>query len=128
MNLQWIPQKGHHFPDQAYILFHLQEDKNEDLLKIQSDIEQIIRQEKKLNLSIDAKQIDTADIVWDEVYHAHSPWLLEMKNLRLTQIEGYLWLPCGGTHVKNISEIGDFSKIEIKKKKQEIKVKYELSS
>lgn len=43
----------------------------------------------------------------------HVPEKLPPTNLRIVQIEGFEPIPCGGTHVKSLSEIGEFKIVDI---------------
>lgn len=57
----------------------------------------------------------------------HVPEKLPATNLRVVQIEGFDAIPCGGTHVKNLSEIGDFKVIRVESAGEQNMILFDLA-
>lgn len=109
-NIDWIPGKGYHFPQGAYIEYT-------------GDLEGYDSEKLKQDISNKAKEIITRNIqtriVFDE---------LKLQNGKPTRIVYYgdFGIPCGGTHVTNLSDIRTITIRKIKKEKDAIRVSYEI--
>lgn len=122
MHLPLFPVKGHHFPGQSYLEFEgdsscitketIDELRMAMLIDIQADL--------KINVEISAlgtKIFKSALIPKNFKPPVNKP-------LRFTQIEGYRWLPCGGTHVEALREIKSVQPIEFYNKGGNIRLSY----
>ncbi len=114
--------KGHQFPGEAYVEF-LQvpnTDSSSFLMQLQKELSKIIingADVKTLNLDpITAKKI-MANLLYD---------LPMNKELRICKIEGFDPVPCGGTHITNLKQIGNLLITKCKSKKGRTKIFYEL--
>ena len=115
LNLNWKGQKGYHFLEGSYVSYKIL-DKNkqiEDREKLKSDLENQVNNLVKQNLEMQI-EIDT-----DQTFRE--------KPLRTVNFLGFKKCGCGGTHVKNSSEIGPIQIRKIKIKKDEAKVSYTLT-
>ena len=110
LSIDWVPGKGYHFPQGAYIEYSGSLD-NLDIEKLKLDIEQEAHE-------IISRNIETK-LVFDETK------LQNGKPMR-TVYYGDFGIPCGGTHVSNLSEIGNIKIRKIKKEKDAIRVSYEM--
>lgn len=101
-----VAYQGNHYPDSSYVKFKMQSPfPNENKEEIKTVVEE------KFNAWIDQ------DHPIEEV--------LEPSGLR--QVKVYQeWTPCGGTHVKNLKDLGGMSitEISINKKESTVTVKY----
>ncbi|MDD9919961.1 MAG: hypothetical protein OXR68_05005, partial [Alphaproteobacteria bacterium] len=62
----------------------------------------------------------------EKLCHFVLPNMPEDKPTRVVVVWGEKGIPCGGTHVQNISELGEVKIRKVKSKKGSIKVSYEL--
>ena len=111
MSIDWIPGKGYHFPQGAYVEYS-GNISNLDVENLKSEIGQ------KCN-EIISRNIETK-LVFDE----HK--LQNGKSMR-TVFYGEYGIPCGGTHVSNLKEIISIGIRKIKKEKDAIRVSYSVS-
>lgn len=111
LGLDWKPGKGYHFPEGPYIEYSgaLDEDKKENL---KTEIERISNQ------LIEQKIPVTVKFVADQ--------LVNGKPARVV-LYGDFAVPCGGTHVNNLAEIGGITVRKIKQEKGAIRVGYDVS-
>ncbi len=114
-----IAVKGYHFPDGAYVEFNTSIASSEEL---KEKLNTILSNELKQSKNITAKLVNYDELV--KLCSNIPTYLPKDKPLRVADIEGFEPVPCGGTHLKNLSEI---SKIEIRKisnKKKKGKISY----
>ena len=110
LSINWVSGKGYHFPQGAYI---------EYLGNIDGyDIEKLKHEIANKAQEILARNIQTR-IAFDESELQNS------KPMR-TVYYGDFGIPCGGTHVANLSDIGTITIRKIKKEKDFIRVSYEI--
>merc|ERR1712232_1253726 len=96
LDLKWIPGKGYHFAEGPYVEYVLNDDSRKIDTKKAGDKEKLIEQ---LQGAIDG------------LVGAGGAVLVQYKSdVRHVEMAGEE-CPCGGTHVKNITEIG---KVEVK--------------
>lgn len=115
--------KGHHFPGESYVEFSVQNglDVQEiDVPLLNSEIEGLIRQD----LAIQSKYIAS-----DELANIcpNLPYSIpEGRSVRLVAIDSFDYQPCGGTHVKSLSELEGLQIIKYKIKGGSIKISYSI--
>ena len=110
--------KGHSFPGEAYVEF----------------IGDGLPETDEIYINMDAaitQSLDTImfEILPDEFANKYYclPYPVPMhKAFRVMQIGNFMPIPCGGTHIKNTTEIGNFNIRKISKKGERLKVAYEL--
>lgn len=122
MQLPLFPIKGHHFPGEAYIEFE------GDINCITPDTIDEMRMAMIIDLQSSPKIIVQLAEAGSKIFES----ALLPKNfkppvnkpLRFTQIEGYKWLPCGGTHVEALREIKSVLPTEFYVKNGILRLKY----
>lgn len=122
LNINWIPGKGYHFPEGPYIEYagNLV---NIDREKLKTDIEGLCN--KFILEKIPTKLLFMDKEEMKKVCHHVPDFLPSGKPLRVVMY-GDFGVPCGGTHVSNLEQVG---KIFIRKIKQEgsnIRIGYEI--
>lgn len=110
LGIDWVPGKGYHFPQGAYIEYTGNLDGH--------DIEKL-----KHNIANKAQEILARNIQTRLVFDESK--LQNGKAMR-TVYYGDFGIPCGGTHVANLSDIGTITIRKIKKEKDTIRVSYEI--
>lgn len=123
MNLPWVPGKGYHFPDGPYVEYAGSlEGINVDELK--ANIE-----ERCNKIIVHDAPTSTKFVTKEELAQLcrHVPDNLpEGKPIRVV-LYGSFGVPCGGTHVAHLAEVGHESIRKIKHEKGVIKVGYDIS-
>lgn len=125
LGLDWVPGKGYHFPDGPYVEYQGSLPENlEEREKLRKNLEQ--KMQEFVNSGVDTEiRFVTKEEMAKLVRHVPGN-LPENKPTRIV-LYGNFAVPCGGTHVANLSDIG---KISIKKlgiKNGAVKVSYLLN-
>lgn len=117
-----VPAKGHHFPGEAYIEVIEQErtDKAYSVEELNTLIEQAIQQEKASRI----RRVAFSEI--EQTRPLLAPMIPKSEQVRVLEIEGYAFVPCGGTHVSNMKELSGLTVTRAKRKKDRIKFSYEI--
>ncbi len=122
LGLDWIPGKGFHFPDGPYVEYQGQLPEDTENLKKQL--------EKVANNFIDQSVQTHIQFMPKEQMSTickHVPdYLPEGKPARVVFYGAYA-VPCGGTHVANLTEISHFSIRKIKLEKGNIRISYTIT-
>lgn len=111
LGLDWKPGKGYHFPEGPYIEYAgvLDESAKENLrTEIERISNEIINQKIPVTIKFIADQLVNGKPARVVMYGEHS-------------------VPCGGTHVNNLSEVGTVNIRKIKQEKGAIRVGYDVS-
>jgi len=123
LGLNWEPTKGIHYPGQAAVEYRgeLTASADEIKNKIEAEINRLVM----LGFKTRAEMASAANI-------AEKSWFVPNnmpadKPMRVVTILGDKGVPCGGTHVADISEIGPITVRYVKAKKGDIKVAYEFT-
>ncbi|MBI2054803.1 MAG: hypothetical protein HYT39_01750 [Candidatus Sungbacteria bacterium] len=122
LGLDWIPGKGFHFPEGPYVEYAGSlEDSDKDKIKanIESLCNKFIQEGKITKLLFMTKE------KMGEVCHFVPDYIPEGKPGRVVMY-GDFGVPCGGTHVNNISEIKRMNIRKIKKEGSNIRVGYDI--
>lgn len=118
-----IPTKGFHFPEGPNVEYKgtIDESEREELkARLESRLNEMIKEGCEVETKLVSKEelAEYCDFVPD--------YIPEDKPTRIVKVWGEDWIPCGGTHVKNISELGTVTIRKIKCKKGNSKISYEL--
>lgn len=123
LGYKWIPTKGYHFPDGSYVEYRANledEPKDQIVNKINQQINNILSKDIKTSIRFMPKE------KMKEFCHNVPDYLPEGKPSRIVLYDGF-GVPCGGTHVASLSEIGAMTVKKIKNRPEStIRVSYEL--
>lgn len=122
MNLPLIPTKGHHFFGESYIEFE------GDINCITPDSIDEMKMAMRIDLQYSPKIIvEEVELNSPKLNNALLPKNFKPpvnKPLRLTTIEGYKSIPCGGTHVEKLRDIKQVTPLEFQQKGSKVRLKY----
>lgn len=124
VGMKLMPSRGYHFPEGAYVEYigSLDEQERERLLPtIQQEVDAIIAQELPVSvMMVSIEQLHKmAQFVPD--------YIPKDKPSRVMIIQGCYAIPCGGTHVANLKEIGSLKIEKIKNKKGNVRISYSIT-
>lgn len=124
LHLDWIPGKGYHFPNGPYVEYEgVLESMDKEKLK--ADLQTICNQIIKKALPTHLIYCSKSDV---PKYCQHVPdYLPDDKPVRLIFFDNFA-VPCGGTHVNNLSEIKGMIIRKIKAEKNKVKVSYDIEN
>ncbi len=112
LKLPWIPGKGYHFPNSPYVEYEASlEDVDREVLRTQIE-------DKCNNL---VKEACPTKILFIEKERMH-----ESRKPTRVVLFGDFGVPCGGTHVNNLSEIGAIVVRKIKREGKNVQVRYDV--
>ncbi len=115
--------KGFHFPEGAYVEFIgvKPEDTPKFIERLENDLALAIRE----NHSVKEELVNIEQLRGMGIYIP--PNLPEDKPLRVVTIGDFEPIPCGGTHVRFVEELGTVKIRKVKAKKDRVKVSYQVS-
>ena len=117
------PAKGYHFPEGAYVEYEgtLEEQERNELIKpLQAEINKIVHASLPIEIQlVTKKQLeDKSKFIPDD--------LPTNKPTRIMTVQGYMAIPCGGTHVTNTKDIG-LTINKIRNKKGNLRISYSVN-
>lgn len=118
----WLPDRGHHFPGECFVSY--KGDKPEDPGNFIEKSNRLLAELIASDISISDSMATLAEI--RETCSYVPPNMPEDKPLRLVTIGDNTPCPCGGTHVRRLSELGSVVIRKIKAKKDLIKISYDV--
>jgi Ser-tRNA(Ala) deacylase AlaX len=123
LGVSWVPGKGYHFPNGPYVEYAGSLE-GVDVEKLKSDIENKASEIIKRNDSVTIRFMPKEEMntVCDNV----PDYLPAGKPARVVMY-GNFGIPCGGTHVEHLADIGDLTIRKIKKEGKNIKVSYDVT-
>lgn len=100
----WIPIKASHYPDDCKVVFKRTEKSldNIEISDLTTEIEKILNEDYEKSIHYQEQK-------------------------RVVSFGGKITYMCGGTHVNKLSEIGDFSIIKTKIKKDNLTISYSIN-
>jgi Ser-tRNA(Ala) deacylase AlaX len=119
---KWIPGKGYSFPDGPYVEYS-GDIANVDQQKAKQDIETMCQQLIEEDLPVTIEFMSREEMVKRLLY---VPDYLPTDRPARVVFMGDYGIPCGGTHVKNLKEIGTVTVRKIKIGESTLKVSYQL--
>ncbi len=121
----WKPGKGSHFPGVCYVEYdgELNLDEAEDLAR---DMEKVLADVVAKGGAITPSRVPSAEA---HKYSAYLPQFIldSYKNVHVTRYPNDFYICCGGTHISDVSELGEVKIEKIKKKGGKIRVSYGVS-
>lgn len=122
LNIHWIPGKGYHFPEGPYVEYegNLGDLDKEDLrMKIEKTCNEIIQENTATRIEfVSAEELKKRGF---EI----PPTLDSGKPLRIVYY-GDFGVPCGGTHVSQLSDLHSMTIRKIKQEGANIRVAYDV--
>lgn len=116
--------KGYHFPDGAYVEFagEIPPEQKEDAIGLlQEQVDIILSQDNPTSVtSVEYSELSDCCLEVPSYFSAES------GPIRVVRFGEYLGCACGGTHVSNLSTIGELKIEKIQKKKKNIRIKYSV--
>ena len=121
-NWGWVTGKGAHYPDMAFVEYSGEfdgEQKQKYISELQEKIDELIAggSVNTLKFMTPEEMQETGAVVPDN--------LPKGKPSRVVFYDDFA-VPCGGTHVKDIKEVGKITITNIKRKNGQIRVSYSL--
>jgi len=118
------PTKGYHFPDSPYVEYEGMidhEEREASIRKLEKELSRLISEGKE----VESMVFNNYD---DLKKHCNfvPEYIPKDKPVRVVKVAG-VGCPCGGTHVKDISEIGNIKITKIKAKGGKIRVSYKIA-
>lgn len=123
LGFSWIPGKGYHFPDGPYVEYKGSLE-GQDVERLKSDLENKCNELINKSIETSLKFISKEEMT--KVCHFVPDYLPEGKPSRVVFF-GDFGIPCGGTHVNNLSEIKKMTIRKVKQEGQNIKVGYDVT-
>lgn len=119
---EWIPGKGAHYPDMAFVEYSGEydgEQKDKFISELQSKIDELIANgsTNTIKFMTPEEMKETGAIVPDN--------LPKGKPTRVVFYDDFA-VPCGGTHIRDIADIGKVTITNIKRKGGSIRVSYSV--
>lgn len=112
--------KGYHFPEGPYVEFKgkLSSISQQELME---KVKSISTQSIESGASVNAREVDPGEV--KDLAIQVPPG----KKVRLVRIEGFEAVPCGGTHLKSLSELKDLSVRKIQSPKDLTRISYSFA-
>ena len=116
-----IPAKGAHYPEWSEVEYEgivVPEEIESVAAKLQEDIHKMIDQGYEVKIEMSTKEEA------QKKCYTLPPQLPDNKPIRIVAVWDDLYMPCGGTHVKNVSELKGLKITRVKSKKGMTKISY----
>lgn len=123
LGVTWKPGKGYHFPNGPYVEYSGSLE-GVDVEKLKSDLETACNQ--IIQKAVDTKVLFMPKEEMGSVCEFVPDYIPEGKPARVVMY-GDFGIPCGGTHVSNLGEIGKMTIRKIKQDGENIRVSYLVS-
>lgn len=123
LGYDWVPAKGYHFPQGAYIEYKVKavpENKEKLKVDIENEIEKILVANPKTKLKL--VNIDEMKKLCRNV-----PEFIPKDKPSRVVLYGDFGVPCGGTHVAQLKDVGKITIRKIKTAGDNLRVSYEIS-
>ena len=124
LKLPWTPGKGYHFPQGPYVEYG-GDLGTADKEKLKSDIERIARSAIENGKGVTARSMEKEAMT--SVCRFVPENIPAGKPGRVVMFGNDFGVPCGGTHVKNLSEIRGLSIRKIKQEGENIRIGYDVA-
>lgn len=122
LDARLAPIKGYHFADGAYVEFV--NDRNVDVASLTDRANAQLAEDVAVSYDVAATLSDFATIL--QLRPQLAPFVPKDKPSRVVTIGSYRGLPCGGTHVANLAQLGSIKITKTKKQEANARVSYEM--
>ena len=125
IGFRFPPNKGYHFPDSPYVEYIgiiPPEEREAVRTKLEAETNELITKGGEVTTQIVEQREDLSDLC-DFV----PDYIPEDKPIRVVTVAQNIGCPCGGTHVRNINEIGELTIRKIKVKNGKTRVSYQIA-
>lgn len=120
LGLPWVPGKGAHYPHMSFVEYNgdLPGDAEETRQRIEREVAEVIGEGSRNEIRF----MPVADM---GAYCRHVPENIPTnKPARIVLYNPTFGVPCGGTHVRDVAEVGKLNITKVKSKKGVTKVSY----
>lgn len=124
LGYNWVPQKGYHFPDNPYVEYGAEKYDDQDNEKIIQDVNSKIAEIVSRGIRSEVRFMPKEQM---SRYCPHIPEQLPSGKPSRIVLYGNFGVPCGGTHVSALADIGHVTIRKIKKRSGMVRVAYEIS-
>ncbi len=123
LGLKLVPTKGYHFPEGPYVEYEggINEPDRESIRsQIEAETQRLVAAGSIVQVEIVPKDrlLELCGSIPD--------YIREDRPIRVVTVAGKIGCPCGGTHVKNVSEIGPLKISKIRVKGNTARISYVL--
>lgn len=118
----WVPTKGFHFPEGSYVEYEIKSEVDKEKLK--GELEQTIAEIISKNPKAETKFMEASEL--SSICKFVPDYVPKDKPTRVVAYEGF-GIPCGGTHVKQLKDIGKVSIRKLKTQAGTLRVSYQIS-
>jgi len=117
-----VPIKGYHFPDGSYVEFVNDQavDVSQLIDRANRAIEEMIAAKTRIYASYSGFEFI------QKIRPQLAPFIPQDKPSRIVAIGDYTPLPCGGTHLSDLSQVGTLRITKTKRAKENARVSYEV--
>jgi len=118
------PGKGYHYPDGPYVEYTGKipaEERAEIQQKLEDEANRLIRN----GMAVSKEMADTERV--EKLCGSFPSYLSKDSQARVVFIGG-LWCPCGGTHVKDVKDIGGIKITKIRVQKDKTRISYVINN
>ena len=122
-NFNFTPTKGYHFPDSPYVEYEGMieaEEQGEAIAVLNVELEKLISAGHQVNALV----VDSYDEL-SEYCDFVPDYIPKDKPVRVVTVAG-MGCPCGGTHVRDIIELGSVKVAKIKSKSGNVRIGYKV--
>lgn len=123
IGLKWVPGKGYHFPEGPYVEY-IGSSEGIDKEKLKVDIENFCNKFVQEGIKTELRFMSKEQM--SSACRFVPDYIPEGKPARVVMY-GDFGVPCGGTHVNNLSEIGRITIRKVKDERGNIRVGYDVA-
>jgi len=120
VGVKLVPGKGYHYPDGPYVEYSGKipgENREEIWKNLEREANRLVSEASPVLVEMASPQRV------EEMYGSFPDYLPKTSDARMVKIGG-LWCPCGGTHVRDLSQIGQIKVTKIRVQKDKTKISY----
>jgi Ser-tRNA(Ala) deacylase AlaX len=119
LGLDWVPGKGAHYPHMSFVEYDAMNEDEAVTEKIQQKVNETLQE----NIVNTLRYVDKEELA---KLCRHVPTNIPSNKPTRVVLYGDFGVPCGGTHVKQLKDIGTIEVTKVKSKKGITKVSYHV--